>query len=198
MSTVKAKNIKVPNSAGTLEATLSFDGVNVVSDKPLQATVGALRLMTAVSATGTAVDFTGIPSWAKRITVMFNGVSTSGTSNPMLQIGSGSTQVSGYVGGSGTVRSSAVSSGANVAFSSGFQLVQEYAAAQTFYGDVVLKNMGGNIWLESGQVTTMDGTRVGLSNGRVTLSGTLDRIRITTANGVDTFDAGTINVMYEG
>jgi hypothetical protein len=34
--------------------------------------------------------------------------------------------------------------------------------------------------------------------GDVALSGTLDRIRITTVNGTDTFDAGTINVSWEG
>jgi hypothetical protein len=34
--------------------------------------------------------------------------------------------------------------------------------------------------------------------GSVTLSATLDRIRITTVNGTDTFDAGSINIAYEG
>jgi hypothetical protein len=33
--------------------------------------------------------------------------------------------------------------------------------------------------------------------GFVPLSGTLDRVRITTANGTDTFDAGSINILYE-
>ena len=50
------------------------------------------------STSGTAIDFTGIPSWAKRITVMFNGVSTNGTSNPQIQLGSGSPTTSGYTG----------------------------------------------------------------------------------------------------
>jgi hypothetical protein len=35
------------------------------------------------------------------------------------------------------------------------------------------------------------------SAGTKTLSGTLDRVRITTANGTDTFDAGSINILYE-
>ena len=33
--------------------------------------------------------------------------------------------------------------------------------------------------------------------GRVTLSGALDRVRVTTVNGTDTFDAGSINILYE-
>jgi hypothetical protein len=33
---------------------------------------------------------------------------------------------------------------------------------------------------------------------QVSLSGTLDRIRLTTVNGSDTFDAGSINIIYEG
>lgn len=36
-----------------------------------------------------------------------------------------------------------------------------------------------------------------IQSGDLLLSGTLDRVRITTANGTDTFDAGTINILYE-
>jgi hypothetical protein len=35
------------------------------------------------------------------------------------------------------------------------------------------------------------------SSGTKSLSATLDRIRITTVNGTDTFDAGSINILYE-
>ena len=48
------------------------------------------------STSGTSIDFTSIPSWVKRITLMFNGVSTNGTSNYQIQIGSGSVTTSGY------------------------------------------------------------------------------------------------------
>lgn len=37
---------------------------------------------------GTTSDFTGIPSWAKKIIVMINGISTSAVSSTfMLQLG---------------------------------------------------------------------------------------------------------------
>lgn len=52
------------------------------------------------STSGTAIDFTGIPSWVKRITVMFSGVSTNGTSVPQIQVGAGSVTTSGYLCGS--------------------------------------------------------------------------------------------------
>lgn len=36
-------------------------------------------------------------------------------------------------------------------------------------------------------------------NGSIkTLSATLDRVRLTTVNGTDTFDAGLVNIIYEG
>jgi hypothetical protein len=35
------------------------------------------------------------------------------------------------------------------------------------------------------------------ASGGVALGGALDRVRITTVNGTDTFDAGSINILYE-
>ena len=62
---------------------------------------GVLTSGTAVASTsGTSITFSSIPSWAKRVTVMFNGVSTSGSSNIQVQLGAGSTTTSGYTGGS--------------------------------------------------------------------------------------------------
>ena len=66
-----ANTIAVPNGTGTLVVS----GIN-----------SAITAGTAVASTsGTSIDFTGIPSWVKRITVMFNGVSTNGTSNIQIQ-----------------------------------------------------------------------------------------------------------------
>jgi len=43
---------------------------------------------TAVASTsGTSIDFTGIPSWVKRITVMFDVVSTNGSAIILIQLG---------------------------------------------------------------------------------------------------------------
>ena len=66
------------------------------------------------------------------------------------------------------------------------------------FGAIVLTNVTSNTWVAQG-VFHMPTYTVGNSAaGAKTLSGTLDRVRITTVNGTDTFDAGTINILYEG
>ena len=147
---------------------------------------------TAKTASGTSVDFTGIPAWAKKITVMLSGVSTSGTANYFVQIGNGSVITTGYVG--------CLSQGTTSAnFSSGFSVVQPAVAATNYYGSITLVNITGNTWVETGLVGNNGASYpVFLSGGSLALSGTLDRVRITTSNGTDTFDAGSINIIYEG
>jgi hypothetical protein len=150
---------------------------------------------TAVTASGTSVDFTGIPSTAKRVTVMFSGVSTSGTSHQLIQIGSGSVTTSGY-----NSAGAACISGATplvAASTAGFLLVND-TASDIKNGLFTIALMGSNLYVSShtfGGDSTRDVCAWG--GGAVTLSGVLDRVRITTVNGTDTFDAGTINILYE-
>jgi hypothetical protein len=157
-----------------------------------------LTLGTSVATTsGTAIDVTGIPSWAKRITISFNGVSTNGTDNLVIQVGSGSIATTGYVGSSGTIRSSAVSSGVAQTNSVSFNLVAEIVTAYSFSGTITLVHMGSNLWVQSGVLAGNDGSRVGCSGGSISLGGALDRFRLTTSGGANTFDAGSINSLYE-
>jgi hypothetical protein len=144
---------------------------------------------TAVTASGTSVDFTSIPSWVKRITVMFNAVSTNGSSFLLLQIGSGSFTTSGYSG-------SSMAGNAFAANSAGFIIMNNMSAANLCSGNVTITALSSLIYSSSGAVfgTANIGSA---SGGSVTLGGTLDRIRITTVNGTDTFDAGSINILYE-
>ena len=170
----------------TLQMLINTDGT-------ITGTKGNLQLIsgTAVASTsGTSIDFTGIPSWAKRITVMFNGVSTNGTSNFLIQLGNGSVVTSGYTGVS--------SSGTAVATNStaGFIVSSNQAAVSLYNGIVTISNVSGNIWAESGTIGSPSNVNT-VSSGVITLGGALDRIRITTVNGTDTFDAGSINIMYE-
>jgi hypothetical protein len=148
---------------------------------------------TAVTASGTAVNFTDIPSWVKRITVMFNGVSTNGTSSPLVQLGTSSgATTSGYLGGS-------IESGTGrVAFTTGFGLASNNVA-NLLYGQMVITNINSNNWVASHNlVAAQSGIYYSLTGaGGVGLASTLDRVRITTVNGTDTFDAGTINLIWE-
>jgi hypothetical protein len=149
------------------------------------------------STSGTSIDFNGIPSWVKRITVMFNGVSVSGTSAFLIQIGSGSFTTSGYQSGScGASTSSNVSVGINS--TAGFIVHSLYAAGANS-GIITLALVSSNTWVESHSSYTVGGafTFTFTGGGTVALGGTLDRVRITTANGTDTFDAGSINILYE-
>ena len=152
---------------------------------------------TAVASTsGTSIDFTGIPSWVKRVTVMFNGVSTSGTSPKLIQLGSGSVTSTGYISAGGII---AGATGFNVASSTAGFIINSNEGADNIYGSAILNLVTGNTWGACGTLGDVTGTYVNAYtvSGGVTLSGALDRVRITTSNGTDTFDAGSINILYE-
>jgi hypothetical protein len=157
------------------------------------ATNSQLILDTAQASTsGTSIDFTGIPSWVKRITVMFNGVSTSGTSFRLVQIGAGSVTTSGYL----SYCNQFDSAPSTTSSTQGFLIAENFTAATLSYGHVVITNISANSWVYS--AVFGDSTpAVTLAGGSITLGGTLDRVRITTVNGTDTFDAGSINILYE-
>jgi hypothetical protein len=190
MSSLNTTNLKHPSATGN-NIVLAADGGATFQ----QIQGGSLTLATAQTATGTSVDFTGIPSWVKRVTVMFSGVSTNGTSNYLIQLGdSGGIENTGYLSYSYRVGASSIVGGNSR--TDGFVANNPAAAAEVISGSMLISNLSGNIWTEQGVfATTVNGVS---SGGSKTLSGTLDRIRITTVNGTDTFDAGTINILYEG
>ena len=182
-----SNTLVLPTGNGTADQALVTNGSGALSF----ADRGRMVLETAKSATGTEVDFTGIPSWVKRVTVMFSGVSTNGNDDFLVQAGAGSVTTSGYAS-----TATAVATGAGTTSSTaGFILWAE--ASSLISGHMVLTLLGSNTWIASG-VCKYDTGNTTYGAGDVTLSATLDRIRITTVNGTDTFDAGTINIMYEG
>jgi hypothetical protein len=151
---------------------------------------GAFVQGTAVASTsGTSIDFTSIPSWAKRVTVMLEGVSTNGSSVAQLQLGSGSVTTTGYIS-SWQVGTTTYSQ------TTGFGIQSFVSAADTRNGTFVLTNITGNTWVSTAIISN-GGSVVAIGTGSIALSGALDRVRFTTVNGTDTFDAGTINILYE-
>jgi hypothetical protein len=154
--------------------------------------VGILTNGTAVASTsGTSIDFTSLPSWIKNITVMLSGVSTNGASAVMVQLGtSGGFVTTGYISGS---ESGTGSGSITTGLACGRAGV--VSASSTYYGFLQVSTLGSNVWVASGN--TWDAAAAYTNAGGVTLGGTLDRIRITTVNGTDTFDAGSINILYE-
>ena len=153
------------------------------------------QLVLATSQTttsGTSKDFTGIPSWVKRITVMFNAVSTNGTSYMQVQVGSGSVSTSGYASqfSGGAAYSNVMATGFGVS---------SMSAASAVTGSVTLCLIGSNTWIEQGHLAYVSGSAVGWSSGGSSpaLGGALDRVRITTVNGTDAFDNGSVNLLWE-
>lgn len=158
------------------------------------ADVGGINLAAAQATTsGASIDFTGVPSWANRITVSLSGVSTNGSSNIQVQLGTSSgVEAAGY-----NSAASYTSGGANNSASStsGMAASASINSSYSLSGALTLTRISANAWVSAG--VTSSGAQVMPSSGSKTLSGTLDRIRLTTVNGTDTFDAGSVNIMWE-
>jgi hypothetical protein len=166
------------------------------------ATAGSLEFTdnivsgTAVASTsGTNIDFTSIPSWVKRITVNLGDVSLSGSTHLLVQLGTSSgvesssyNSSSNYVLGGSTSGSTSSTAGI-VVFAGG--------TANTVTGSLVFGKLSGNRWIATGLFNFSNLIGYGVfTAGDKSLSGTLDRVRITNS-GADTFDAGSINLLWE-
>lgn len=156
---------------------------------------GASKVLAAQQATtsGTTKDFT-IPAWAKKVTVMLNGVSWDGTEELIVQLGdSGGIEDSGYTGDIATA------AGTIVAMSSGFLCVNSGSATQVMSGAIVLTllNAAAFTWVAS--VSTVDTATPGVFNGAgvKALSAALTTVRLTTSGTPDDFDAGAVSVLIE-
>lgn len=148
-----------------------------------------------ISGGATTHDWTSIPSWVKRITVMIDGLSTNGTSHPIIQLGdAGGFETSGYLSMVGQIDNGPFNQGST----SGL-IVSRGDASNVEQGTITLTlmNAATYLWTAAGVVTDNTDSFVSPSAGRKALSDTLTQIRLTTENGTDTFDAGSVNILYE-
>jgi hypothetical protein len=183
---------------GGSDAITISTGLNTTFAGTVTASGGVLYPLTSgtaiASTSGTALDFTGIPSTAKRITVSFAGVSLNGSSSILVQLGSGSVTTSGYTGLS---NGNSGAGSASVSSSAGFPLYVA-AAGNAIAGHMILTLITSNIWVASHAGGTGASNVISVGGGSSSsLSGVLDRVRVTTINGTDTFDAGLINLLWE-
>lgn len=203
--------LTTPSTATDYTATFPANTGDVVTDSATQTltnktltspTIGGTPVMSAsvitsgtaqASTSGTSISFTGIPSWVKRITVMFREVSTNGTSRVIVQLGSTTFTTSGYGAAGASVYGGA--SAANLGSGQGF-IIEAASATEQRNGLMILTNFSGNVWCGMSAFGNSGGT-AGFGGGFISLTGTLDRVRITTVNGTDAFDAGSINILYE-
>ena len=155
-----------------------------------------LTLATAQNSTsGTAINFTGIPNWVKRVSIMFDNVSISGNNYILVRLGTSSGYEStGYRSQMAITNTTSVSTNSTIGF------IMHYPEnASTSSGTMTLSHMGNNLWTSSGTYCWIGSTNSTImSGGSKQLSGVLDRIQILAFNGTDTFDSGSINIMYEG
>ena len=187
--------LTLPQATTTLVGT---DATQTLTNKTING--GTIQSGTAVASTsGTSIDFTGIPSWVKRITLMLDGVSWNATVSPLIQLGdSGGLESTGYNAISG---STDTGSGALAAiYSTGFGMFTGWGAATLISGSITfnLLNASTNTWAAQGALFLDAGSDYCITiTGTKSLSATLDRISVTSSAAV-TFDAGTINILYEG
>ena len=153
------------------------------------------------STSGSAVAFTGIPSTAKMIIINLQMVSLSGTDAIIFQLGdSGGVETSGYYNYS--IEEDSGNQAAEIG-TSGMLINARSAAYGTSCQAIwTLMDSTNNIWMGSlsGSTTAAYGgddsvQYAHFATCKKALSATLDRINIDT-DGTNTFDAGSISIMY--
>jgi hypothetical protein len=141
---------------------------------------------------GSEIDFTGIPSTATFIILNMQFVSLSGSDHIRIQLGTSSgVATSGYDTGLGEIGSSSTQG-----ISNGLPMYLASAGRQvssTVF--ITLSNSSNNTYNMSSVNYRRDSAQMQISQGSITLSGVLDRVRIETT-GSNTFDGGTANIMY--
>ena len=183
-------NAALPLAGGTMTGVITY-----ATAQP------RLILSTSVSASSTAVDFNGangIPSWAKRVTLMLDQVGTTSTGVPIIRLGTTSgIENSSYSSILSNTTASAIAT--KLSSTTGFEIIAAGLSTNRIAGQYVLNNFEGHVWIITGSMqpgTTVVGQQ--FIAGRKTLASTLTRLQVTTTGGTDTFNAGSINIMYEG
>jgi hypothetical protein len=186
------------NNAGTVfTATGAGSGTGVATTNVWQSSSNnKLTLGTQQTASGseTSLPFTSIPSWVKRIMVSISNLSTNGTDMILVRLGvSGSAVTSGYT----AVGVRIDTDPDRAQFTAGFPLTQTVAASNAYYGIYTITKLTGNTWVASFTGVDYGNTFGAVAGGSIALGGTLDSLFIQTSGGVNTFDSGTVNIMYE-
>lgn len=188
------------NSTTKIATTAFVTGALATAETALEAYADAAVLAAGTfkakqTASGnTEFDFTAISADAKRITVMFSGLSTDGTSPIIVQLGvAGSPETGSYLG-------AVQNAGATTNHTNGFRIRASAAAAsEVYHGSLSLTRLddGDDTWVMDGSVGLSSSANSWWTAGAKTLAGALDMIRITTVGGTDEFDAGSVGVLVE-
>jgi hypothetical protein len=159
------------------------------------ATYAPLISGTAVTASGATVSFTGIPSWAKRITVLLSGVVTVSSGLPAIRAGAGSYEATGYSSTNNAIGTSSVTS--TLSATTSWDLANAGGSSNVYSGQLVITRLEGYLYTIAGQVMYGTNGSTALTTGYKTFSGDISQLQLRMSTGADTFNGGTINVMYE-
>ena len=157
--------------------------------------VGVLTSGTAQSASGATVSFTGIPSWAKRITVLLKDVTTVSTGLPAIRAGAGSYEATGYSSTNNAIGQSTVAS--SLSATTSWDLQNSGGSTQIYSGQLVITRLEGYLYTIAGQVSYNTNGSTALTTGYKTFSGDISQLQLRMSTGADTFNGGSINIMYE-
>ena len=193
-------NARFANIEGQVLPAAAQSDVNTMTSTSMALTPNhnTIVLGTQVASTsGTTIDFTGIPSGVRRITIMFSGVSTSGTNPITVLLGdAGGMETTGYLGSATTI-TGATPATAN--FTLSFGVTNTTLAAMLVHGaaTLTLMNASTNTWAFTSVVGHSNAGTISIGAGVKSTSAELNQVRISTVGGTDTFDAGAINISYE-
>lgn len=185
-----------PQSGGAFITSANIGSQSVAYAATAGSVSNSLTLGTAQTAIGAYIDFTGIPSWVKRVSISLFGVSTNNANAMVLQLGAGGIVTTGYHGGG-------VTGSTLLTYDTGLPLMQATSANLQVYGTYTLTKVTGNSWAIQGSAyaesppSPYSGSYAVAGFGGITLGAALDTIRLTTQSGGGTYDGGTVNIMYE-
>lgn len=190
------RTLTLPDATGTsVLDTASQTLTNKTLGSGLVMGASAITAGTAVtSPSGTSIDFTGIPSWVKRITLVANDISFAAAGTSRIRIGTSSGLVStGYSSANGTISNANTTVVSTI--TDGFPGPITGSAAATATIVCTIFNVTGNTWTAITQAIRPTDSLTQNGVGFIALAGILDRISIVATTS--TFDAGTINILYE-
>jgi hypothetical protein len=184
-----AITIVAPTTAGTSTLTLPTGASGTITAQGVSTNI--VR-GTSVAASGASIDFTGIPSWVRRVTIVLDVVSQNTATSPALLFQLGT---SGGIVSTGYLALGSTNGGSNTLSTTGFTLRGPSGANALFSGIFTFVSFGSNTWIHTSYNVDTTNTQYSAGGGKLALGGTLDRVRIV-ANG-GSFNGGNINILWE-
>ena len=194
---VTIDGLTYPAADGSANQLMKTNGSGVLSF--VDAPSAGFTHATPQSGSGTSMTFGSIPTGTSFIVVTMHDFSSSGADEWMVQIGdSGGIETADYRSqrSSNTNGSLASDGTPNSNESKGFGITVD-AAGNAFGGQMILSlhHPTNHTWTSSSSFRR-DGFDHSWGAGSKDLSAELTQVRITTKGGSESFDAGTINIMY--